>query len=580
MSIAVRSLLKPGAAPLRGASGATAATAEAALAGSARSPSTTSTCSRTAGSSSPACRRSSALPLDQHRADRRARAAHRHDDLRLPGLAARRARQGARAQPRARSTGHHVAPRARPQRGARRDRGVGHPARGPAARLAYDGVLGVWYGKAPGVDRAADAIRHGNFVGRPAPGGVARGVRRRPGCKSSTLPSASESLLAALQMPVLYPGSVQEVLDLGRHAIALLARVRPVGGAQDRHERRRRGRHRRRRARPRRRRSCRRSSGTARPTCTAQRRTCWRPQSLEMERTLLGVRARAGARATRASTASTGSHDAPARLARDRRRRQPYHDLLQALATSASTARARARRHPDPQAADALAARRGDRARVRRGPRRDRSSSRRRGRSSSRCQGRALRRAARAADRSASATSAARRCSRASCALDADAIARAARRAARAARRADRLGARRGSRSSPRSPRRPAGAADAPQRTPFFCSGCPHNSSTAAPDGTLVGAGIGCHTMVLLEPRGQGRRSPASRRWAARARSGSAWRRSPTTAHFVQNLGDGTFHHSGSLAIRAAVAAGVNITYKLLYNEHVAMTGGQASRAS
>ena len=114
------------------------------------------------------------------------------------------------------------------------------------------------------------------------------------------------------------------------------------------------------------------------------------------------------------------------------------------------------------------------------------------------------------------------------------------------------------------------------QRTPFFCSGCPHNSSTTVADeDTLVGAGIGCHTMVLLNPRRAAARSPASRRWAARARSGSAPRRSPTPRHFVQNLGDGTFHHSGSLAIRAAVAAGVNVTYKLLYNDTVAMTGGQ-----
>ena len=81
-------------------------------------------------------------------------------------------------------------------------------------------MCGIWYGKAPGVDRAADAIRHANFAGVSRTGGAVALAGDDPSCKSSTLPSASETLLAALNLPVFFLGSVQEVLDYGAHALA------------------------------------------------------------------------------------------------------------------------------------------------------------------------------------------------------------------------------------------------------------------------------------------------------------------------------------------------------------------------
>ena len=83
-----------------------------------------------------------------------------------------------------------------------------------------DGVIGVWYGKAPGVDRSADALRHGNHVGSDSRGGAIALCGGDPECESSTLPSASEATLAALEMPILFPADVAEALDFGRHAIA------------------------------------------------------------------------------------------------------------------------------------------------------------------------------------------------------------------------------------------------------------------------------------------------------------------------------------------------------------------------
>ncbi len=114
-------------------------------------------------------------------------------------------------------------------------------------------------------------------------------------------------------------------------------------------------------------------------------------------------------------------------------------------------------------------------------------------------------------------------------------------------------------------------AADSTKRLPYFCAGCPHNTSTKVPEGSTARAGIGCHFMAnwmerdtagLIQMGGEGVD------WVSHARF-------TRTPHVFQNLGDGTYYHSGYLAIRQAVAAKANITYKILFNDAVAMTGGQ-----
>jgi indolepyruvate ferredoxin oxidoreductase len=109
------------------------------------------------------------------------------------------------------------------------------------------------------------------------------------------------------------------------------------------------------------------------------------------------------------------------------------------------------------------------------------------------------------------------------------------------------------------------------RRIAYFCSGCPHNTSTKVPEGSRALAGIGCHYMAQWMDRD-------TQSFTQMGGEGATWLgQAPfsKTPHVFQNLGDGTYYHSGSLAIRAAVAANVNITYKLLYNDAVAMTGGQ-----
>ncbi len=112
-------------------------------------------------------------------------------------------------------------------------------------------------------------------------------------------------------------------------------------------------------------------------------------------------------------------------------------------------------------------------------------------------------------------------------------------------------------------------------RKPFFCSGCPHNSSTRLPEGSRALAGIGCHYMATFS-------DPNTDLTSQMGGEGLSWAgASPFTSqdHVFVNLGDGTYNHSGSLAVRGSVAMGTHITYKLLFNDAVAMTGGQAAES-
>ena len=115
-------------------------------------------------------------------------------------------------------------------------------------------------------------------------------------------------------------------------------------------------------------------------------------------------------------------------------------------------------------------------------------------------------------------------------------------------------------------------AVNTPPRPPYYCSGCPHNTSTKVPDGSVALAGIGCHAMAMAIYPDQ------NKLMTHMGGEGATWIGQAVftdVPHVFQNLGDGTYFHSGYLAIRAAIASKVNITYKILYNDAVAMTGGQ-----
>lgn len=439
----------------------------------------------------------------------------------------------------------------------------------PGAR--YDGVLGLWYGKAPGLDRAADALKHANFAGVGRNGGVLAVAGDDPGAKSSTLPSAVETAFFDAAMPVLCPGHPQEVLDFGLHGFMLSRatglvvgmkmatavadgfatvavgtdRINPVTPAVEH------------------------GGAPFRPRLEPN---VLPPLTLELEETLFGPRlegARLYARENRLNAITVRAPDAWLGIAAAGR---TYYELRQALLDLGLNGAA-LRHH-------------GIRLlRVGMVYPLERPTVEEFGRGLAEilvleekrpllelfikdiCYGWAERPVVvgKVDDEGQPLVPQAGE-------LDAGTIARVVGQRLQRRHPIESVAARLRQLAAPADG--PAGGAALPvARTPYFCSGCPHNRSTVLPAGSIGGAGIGCHGMALYL-------NPNHVSVTQMGGEGAQWigvAPFTDTPHFFQNLGDGTLFHSGSLAISAAVAAGINVTFKILYNSAVAMTGGQAA---
>jgi indolepyruvate ferredoxin oxidoreductase len=427
----------------------------------------------------------------------------------------------------------------------------------PGAR--FDGVVGLWYGKAPGLDRAADAIRHANHAGVARAGGVVLLVGDDPSCKSSTLPSSSELALADLLVPFVSPADPQDVVDLGLHAIALSrasglwAGMKIATAVAD---------------------GC--ATVDVSPERVQPRLPATRfehvvdarllgPIVLAAEREIHEARMHVALEYIRANGLNAieraGARDRVGLVAAGK----TYLDLRQALLAlgldDAGLERAGVRllKIAVPYPLEPTVVRdfaRGLEAIVVVEDKRP-----------------FLELFVKDALYGGAGAPAVvgKRDERGELLLPAhgeltpDMIRRAL------AGYLTRTGYADVSAPAP-APLEPLPLA----RRPHFCSGCPHNRSTVVPDGSLVGAGIGCHTMVLLQSR------PDTGSYAGLTQmggEGAQWiGMAPFTdvPHMFQNIGDGTLFHSGTLAIRAAVASGAHITFKILQNGAVAMTGGQA----
>jgi indolepyruvate ferredoxin oxidoreductase len=442
---------------------------------------------------------------------------------------------------------------------------------GKIGQQRYDGVCGIWYGKAPGVDRAGDAIRHANLMGTPPTGGAVILAGDDPTAKSSTLPCTSETMLHSLGVPMLYPGTVQEVLDFGIHALALSrcsglwAGLKIVTAVADGSA------------------TVNLDLGRVNPRLVPLEDSGTVVQHhpngillgqniLDLERTLWNSRLDAARRYISVNALNRIDNDAPDARIGIVAPGKSYVDVLEALRRLGlygdGIAKAGIRLlkvgAPFPMDAELV-----------------------------RTFAEGLTEIVVIEEKRALVESFVKE----SLYAQADRPAVIGKH--------DESGA-------VFMPIEGEGAPDLIEpllatrlrlggvtleparrthqlllpllgttestlsRTPYFCSGCPHNASTKVPEDSVIGAGIGCHGLVMLMDEKQVGNIVGVTQMGG---EGAQWiGMSPFTEvpHLFQDIGDGTFTHSGSLAIRAAVASGVNITYKLLYNSAVAMTGGQS----
>lgn len=432
----------------------------------------------------------------------------------------------------------------------------------PAGTATHDGVVGVWYGKGPGLDRATDALRHANMYGANPRGGVLLLVGDDPAAKSSTVPAVSERSLAAMNIPVLFPRNAREIITMGLHGVALsrasgcLVALKIVAdvadgawtvegsvgdidivvpeidwaGARFRY-----------RQRPM---AAPADSLLAEADLYGPRWELVRAYSTRNELDVIEVhpaRATIGIAATgttfdavRQALLDLGAddealHAAGIRLLRigmpyplaPERVREFAAGLTRLIVVEDKTAfvetQVREILYGVPGAPEVLGKR--DHA------------------------GRPL--------------------------FGADGELTSGRIAAPLRRVLD------GHLEMRRPLPQPLSLSVLPaKRAAYFCSGCPHNRSTAVPEGSLAGGGIGCHTLVTMSGRNDSKVTGLTQMGG----EGAQWiGQAPFTdvPHLFQNIGDGTYFHSGQLAVQACVAAGVNITFKLLHNDVVAMTGAQ-----
>ena len=429
----------------------------------------------------------------------------------------------------------------------------------------HEGVAGVWYGKSPGLDRATDAIRHANLSGTAPLGGAVAWIGDDPSSKSSTVPSSCEPTCRSLLMPLLAPGTVPELLSFALHAVALSrhagtwAGLKIVADVAD---------------------------ATATVDLAAARagiptfpvRTAGHPPvllpptNLDAEQDLMGERLDRAREYARAAGLNRVVHAPPRARTAILAAGSAFSSVLRALddlgldAGALDTLGLRLVRLGMPWPVDRAELREllagvetvlvvEDKLAFLEGLVKE---------ALYRCPDAPLVLGKEDAD--------GRELLSPRSSLGADEIAVALARLLPAEQLGDRATA-----HLARLERAPSGLPPLPARTPYFCSGCPHNASTRAQPDRLVGVGIGCHVMVAIDDATSDRRGQLLG-MPQMGGEGAQWLGlAPFTedTHFTQNLGDGTFHHSGSLAIRAAVAAGVNMTYRLLYNDAVAMTGGQ-----